>query len=178
MATMRKRFTKAIVMALFASPFLALAVYGGTVIARELGGAFLTRDWKPADAKVIEFGTQSSEFWGRRKNKLLVVHYEYVVEGQSHLGTKIRLADSNFVSLGRSVYQDEWFERFNSAKSADRPITAFFNPENPTQAVLSHDIRWGKVGVAFGLLMIFGPIGLLFVNAVVYALTVRLEPAE
>jgi hypothetical protein len=83
---------------------------------------------------------QTPPFQARRKLFYIHIQYRYVVNGQNHVGSRIRF------ELSRT-YSPYEIEQFKAAHPPGSSVTVYYDPAQPTQSTLER--RHG--GVFFGL---------------------------
>lgn len=141
-----------IVTILFALPFaLGFGVggyFGLSNLVSHLWGAIEARSWQPVaasvnHAKLARTGTSSSRAEAR---------YTYEVDGRRYEGIRVGLT-KGADNIGD--WQHQQFTRLDNANQSGMPIQIWVNPNNPTQAVVDRDIRWG-------LVMLMVPFAVLF----------------
>lgn len=113
-------------------------------------------DWQPVDAtitrveQVISRGDDSTTYGVNGA-------FQYQYEGQTYISSQL-----NFYTGTDNIgsYQQDFYYRLKMAKENNRTVTAYVNPDNPSEAVIDKDIRWGMLGFHSIFLIVFGGIGL------------------
>ncbi len=118
--------------------------------------AFQARNWQPVEAtiihveQVISRGDDSTSYGVRGS-----FNYEY--QGKRYTSNKL-----NFYTGTDNIgdYQLDFYGELQRTKDNQRTITAYVNPDNPAEAVIDKDIRWGMLGFQSIFLFVFGGVGL------------------
>lgn len=137
---------------LFSLPFLAVSLWALYAIAATLIAGANMKSWEAVDGYVVNGGyeTHNSEN-GHTYKAYAAYRYEY--DGRRYEGTRVAI-DGMADNLGD--FQQELGRKLSDAAGSGRPIAVFVNPDNPSEAVISRDIRWGLVGFKLIFLITFG----------------------
>ncbi|MEW6481035.1 MAG: DUF3592 domain-containing protein [Pseudomonadota bacterium] len=130
--------------------FLLLAVVPTVVDSLRM------RQWEPVAAQLVDARLQAS-----RNSEGTITHrvhatYRYVIDGQTHVGQRVAVSNQAD-NIGDFWYQLGW--RLESAHRQGKPVTAWVNPANPTDAVLDRSLRWPLLGFWALFIAIFGGVG-------------------
>lgn len=130
--------------------FLLLAVVPTVVDSLRM------RQWEPVAAQLVDARLQAS-----RNSEGTITHrvhatYRYVIDGQTHVGQRVAVSNTAD-NVGDFWYQLGW--RLESAHRQGKPVTAWVNPANPTDAVLDRSLRWPLLGFWALFIAIFGGVG-------------------
>lgn len=111
------------------------------------------RAWQPTSALLVsvsvsENSTQAS--------------YRYQVEGVSYQGDRVYVADFND-NIGS--YHQQLYKRLQGQHAGGEMLSIWYDPENPAQAVIDRDMRWGL----FALMTAFCSVFILLGSVVCYA---------
>jgi hypothetical protein len=146
---------------LFGLPFFLVAA-GFLVISviPNLYDGWRMQSWAPTQARLqtarlIE--SRSSDSTTYR----VEARYEYVVAGKKYISDRVAIG-----SAGDNVgkFQETLGRELESAYRQQRPVRAWYNPEDPQDVVINREIRWGLVGFKLIFVLVFGGagIGLLY----------------
>ncbi|NVJ67477.1 MAG: DUF3592 domain-containing protein [Gammaproteobacteria bacterium] len=143
-----------------------LTLFGGAFLLAGLGAFAMTfwpvikswqaSDWQPVNAQVLDVEqTESRSDDGGTT---------YGVRGSfrySFKQTDYQSSQLNFHTGSDNIgdYQKDFYRRLNYAKRNNRFITAYVNPNDPNQAVIDREIRWGMLGFGSIFLLVFGGVG-------------------
>ncbi|AOE50541.1 DUF3592 domain-containing protein [Kangiella sediminilitoris] len=83
--------------------------------------------------------------------------FQYEYQGQSYTSNQMSFY-SGTDNIGG--FQKNLYRKLNSAKKQNRPIRAYVNPEDPSEAVIDRTMRWGMLGFHSIFLLVFGGVGL------------------
>lgn len=111
--------------------------------------------WQPVTAYVVEvkqtIGGDETTTYG------VTGSFKYQVSDREHFSTQL-----NFYSGTDNIgdYQKDFYQRLQNARSNNQAITAYYNPDNPSEAVLDKTVRWEMLGFGSIFLFVFGGVGL------------------
>lgn len=140
---------------LFALPFMAVGIWMLYSVTQTLITGAQMRSWETINAYVISGGyetisgddSDTYKAYGR---------YQYDYKGRSYESTRISIDD---MSDNIGGFHQELGRKLSSAASTNQPIDIYVNPDDPAQAVVYRDIRWGLVGFKMIFLITFGGAG-------------------
>ena len=131
---------------IFVLTFGAVGVGASYVIGATIHDGVRAKEWVRVKATLNEFGE------GR-------INYRYTFGGQSYHGDRL---GSNV--LGGTDSIDSWHDdveaHLSAAKSENRPITVWVNPDNPAESMFDRTIRWNLLVFALPFALGFGGVGL------------------
>ena len=86
--------------------------------------------------------------------------YTYHYNGQKYTGWRVAI-----ITGGDNLGDFQWrmAARLKSALRNQQPVPAWVNPEQPNEAVLNRDMRWGMLAFTLGFVVAFGGLGTFFV---------------
>jgi hypothetical protein len=104
----------------------------------------------------------------------LEARYRYAVAGRSYENDRTAI-----VNTGDNIgdFQETLGRRLEQALHAERPVTVWYDPENPADAVLNRDIRWGLLGFGLIFVVVFGGVGGGFIYAGLRGAKTAVPPA-
>jgi hypothetical protein len=144
--------------------FLA-ALFGGMFVwaVTEFAACGASRDWPSAPGKVERAGVAeevSRTMRGRKRvSHSAAVRYKYTAQGRDHTGTRVGFGpEQNYSFLAR-----ELAERYRP----DQPVTVYYDPADPRNAVLQREVLFG--GYVFGFVGLF--VGFCGVRLLLVSLT-------
>lgn len=114
-------------------------------------------DWVPVSAQVSSIDQTVSTDDEGTTTYGVTGHYEYEFQGQKYQSSQLSFYGGTD-NIGS--YQQNLFLRLNSAEQGGRTVSAFVNPEDPTEAVIDRTMRWGMLGFQGIFLLVFGGVGL------------------
>lgn len=120
--------------------------------------------WLPVPAYVVEvnqtIGGEDATNYG------VTGSFKYQISGREYHSTQL-----NFYSLADNVgdYQKSFYQKLQSARSNNRTITAYYNPDNPSEAILDKTMRWEMLGFGSIFLLVFGGVGVGLIVAGFYS---------
>lgn len=158
--------------AAFALPFTAAAVFVWYMVGLAAVEAWEARDWVKIKADVVSADLSSRT--GRSSTTWRAVGtYRYEFGGRTYESS--RLGVGEFGSGGDNIgdWQEEMASYLRQARDEKRPIMAWVNPDDPAQAVVDRDVRWGMMALLLPFAVLFAAIGLGGLYAMYRVATVR-----
>jgi len=154
------RYPLAFLIVVILLAFPAVAVFMGWRAAAMLMAWQEAKGWveTPATIEHLELEVHS----GQDSTTYRVdCRYSYVFNGQTFQGTRAGLADGsdNIGSWQQTTY--ERLRRHHEGVESD-PVSCWVNPDNPQEAVLDRELRWGLLLFHLLFVVVFGGIGLAF----------------
>jgi hypothetical protein len=152
---MKEKFGAALMCLVFAVPFGGIGAGAAYVIGRMIYDGQRAQEWVGVRATVdaYDHGT---------------VAYRYTFQGREYHGDRLGANP-----IGGTDNLDSWHDdmrsMLSSAKSENKPITVWVNPENPAESMVDRTIRWKLVMFASVFALAFGGVGvgalvMLFAN--------------
>ncbi|GAA0200919.1 hypothetical protein GCM10009123_05320 [Kangiella japonica] len=143
-----------------------LTVFGGVFFLAGLGifiwgllssyDVWRAQSWQPVDAKItsLELVTSTgdnSTSYGVKGS------YQYLYQGNTHQSNQI-----NFYPGTDNIgsYQKDLHRKLQRARNNHQSVTAYVNPNEPSESVLDRTMRWGMLGFQSIFLFVFGGVGL------------------
>ena len=111
------------------------------------------RDWQPA------YATLQSVTGSENATK---ARYQYEVDGISYPGDRVYVSTFND-NIG--PYHKNLYARLRQHQRSGEPLTVWVNPQDPRQAVIDRDMRWGLFALMSAFCSVFVLIGLLIAYA-------------
>lgn len=163
--TPRSRASAVGCLLLFGLPFALGGLFVGGLAAKALLKSFEARSWVEVPAEILsaelEVSTDSDS-----TTYSVAASYRYQYRGETFAGSRVSF-HSGKDNIGS--YHQDTAAKLKRARADGVSIPCYVNPENPREAVLFRQVRWGLVtfmglfgllfaGVGFGI-MIFGFIG-------------------
>jgi hypothetical protein len=148
-----------IVLFLFALPFFGVGAWMGYAVATDLAAAREMQGWTPVQATVTQAGVETHtgddsdtyEAYGQ---------FTYHWDGRIYYGDRISLS-GGADNIG--AYQQDLGGRLRSAMQRGETVTAWVNPDAPTESVIDREVRWGLIGFKSIFLFVFGGAGLAMI---------------
>ena len=143
-------------MTLFALPFFCVGVWMLWSVSHTLWDAWEMRGWAPVDARLHSAGynTHSDD---DSVTYEAYARYSYQWHGQTFEGSRVSIA-SGSDNIGD--YQQELGRSLSQTMASGTPMTAWVNPDNPSEAIIDRGVRWGLLGFKSIFLFVFGGVGL------------------
>jgi hypothetical protein len=134
--------------------FATLALFSLATIGNEVAGWFGGRDWPATTVRIDHLDLRSTT----RKSgpKRLEVRYHYVVDDRRFDSTRVGWSDAVWVAF--SNWPQDRYNELVDAGNQGRPVSAWYDPQDPASSVLDRSLRWGlllfllAVGAVTGLI--------------------------
>ena len=157
MATTERNIPLALFGAVFAVAFGLVSAFGLYMLYAEANSALRPRTWvlgsaQALDAKLLETPSKKGS-----STYSVAAQYRYTHAGKTYFGDTIRLGD--FGSDDDKTHHEGWVTLLQEAKSFERSVPVYINPNVPEQAALSTQVRWRNVFFALPFIILFGAVG-------------------
>ena len=145
-----------IFITLFALPFFGVGVWMLWSVSSTLYDAWEMRGWQPTEARLLGAGYNTHS--GDDSNTYeAYASYTYTYFAQTYTGDRVSLS-SGADNIGD--HQQDTGRQLSAAMSRNATITVWVNPDNPSEAIIDREIRWGLIGFKSIFLFVFGGVGL------------------
>lgn len=135
-------------LVLFATPFAAAGLFVGFLALKMLWLWVEVREWQEVPAQIVQTDLITST--GDDSNTYRVeATYHYEFGGVAHQGDRVGLStgSDNIGSFHQDVYR-----QLADHQATGKPFRCYVNPQEPTDALLYRELRWGL----FALMGVFG----------------------
>jgi hypothetical protein len=150
---------------LFALPFAAGGVAAAWMIAASLWSAAVMRDWVETPARLLESDfKQSSDSDGGSTGRA-TARYEYSFAGQRYESKRVAV-DEGSDNIG--AYHRDRAAELQAALESGGEFRCYVNPDEPSEAVLFRDLRWGLQAFKAMFALMFGGVGFGILAAIVF----------
>lgn len=144
-------------LVLFALPFagvgFGLLTFG---VLPSLWEAYQMQSWQSGSANLIEAGVHTSRGDDSDTYRAYAT-YTYEYNGQHYQNNRVGISA---MSDNVSDYQQEFGARLQQRWRAGQPVPVWINPNNPAEAILDRQLRWGLVLFEMLFVVVFGGVGL------------------
>jgi hypothetical protein len=170
---MNSKVGPALFCLVFVVAFGGVGVFGSWMIGSMVRESFRAADWVVVQATVESANLHSRS--GRSTTHQADGTYRYRFGGKEYVGTRLGVSPIGGAdNIGD--WQESMADYLRDAMRERRTISVFVNPDNPAEAVVDRDVRWGFV-VFMGLFaVIFGGVGVGALAALVAVLRAKPEP--
>lgn len=163
-----------LVCLLVALVFGGVGAFASSAIGSTLWDAHRAQSWVRVKADVIDASLETSRGSEGGVTFRNDGRYRYVFAGKPHVGARLGIS-----SLGGSDNIDDWHEAVNArlkdALDAGKPVTVWVNPDDPAEAVLDREIRWGEVVFLIPFALAFGGVGVGGLVAMVFVVRAKAQ---
>lgn len=140
---------------LFALPFMAVGIWMAYSIGSTLIEGARMESWETINGYVISGGYETNS--GEDSNTYKAYGtYRYDYKGRSYQGTRVAISET---SDNIGDFHQDLGRKLSSAAGTNSPIDIYVNPDDPTESIVSRDIRWGLIGFKLIFLITFGGAG-------------------
>ena len=158
-----KKWIQLIFVVVCAIPFAGFGVFMTGWVVRDLWTYNAIQSWEATPATLLQ-----AELKGKRNRKggscQATARYRYAVNGKSYECDRVALhAEADNIG----GFQREHGEDLERLLKQGQPITAYVNPDDPTEAILFRDLRPGMVAIKGMFALVFGAIGFGIIGAVI-----------
>ncbi len=143
----------------FGLAFLSGGLFAGHMMLSSLRDWVSMKSWQPVEARVLKGGYDVIPSEDSSTYKAFG-EYTYTFGGVAYTGTRVAI-DADADNIGD--FQQTLGNRLSTAIERGETIDVFVNPENPLQAVVNRDMRWGLFSIKSIFLLVFGGFGALIV---------------
>lgn len=142
---------------LFGLPFAAVGI--GTLVLSVIPDLYewqQMKSWPQVEAHLLEArlsvnrGDDSDSYQATAR-------YTYRYQMQDYASERVAIMD---MSDNIGDFQHNLAYQLEQAKNTQRPVPAWVNPDNPSDAVLNRDLRWGMLGFKMMFVLMFGSVGI------------------
>jgi len=145
-----------VILFLFALPFFGVGVWMGYAIGSHLLDARDMGSWQPVQATLTSAGydTHSGD---DSTTYEAYARYTYTFDNRNYEHDRVSIAGGadnigdHHQNLGR---------RLSTAMGRGEKITVYVDPENPADAIIDRELRWGLLGFKAIFFFVFGGVGL------------------
>jgi len=145
----------------FVIVYLALIVSAIYLTFVEAPNALNSNQWPEVKGQVTEHKIIERKRTKKTGEQITVysakIDYQYIVNGQEYQSNQIRLADRHKKNITQML---------NTTYAIGSPVTVYYNPQNPSNAVLQKGLTTGHILTGLFLLMSIGAMAFaLYQNA-------------
>ncbi len=144
-------------MIVFGLVFFLAGLAPGIIATNTLIKNFRAQSWEAVDARVVSARLNSSTDSEGSTTYSVEGSFRYRYRGADYVSDQVSF-DTGSDNIG-SFHQDA-YNQLASARQSGQSITAWVNPESPSEAVIFRDIRWGMVLFLYLFLLVFSGVGL------------------
>ncbi len=154
---MRKiKRTQSRALALFGLPFFAVGLFFIYLIAGSLYDGFRMASWPQTQGTLSSAHIRSSTSDNSTSYEA-EAQYRYRVGGREYFGDRVAIQGGGD-NIGDFQQQLGW--ELESLYRNRQSVTVYYNPDNPAEAVLNREMRWGLIGFKAIFVLTFGGVGL------------------
>lgn len=154
---MKGSLVAALFALLFAVPFGGVGAFASWMIWTQASTHWKSESWVVAQATV-----QSAELAASRSKKSTSYAargtYTYTIGGRQYTSERLGL-DKSGGADNVGDWQEDMAAFLKEAQASGRTIPVYVNPEDPAEAVVDREIRWGMVGFMAIFAIAFGGVG-------------------
>lgn len=141
---------------LFALPFFGIGVWMTWSISASVFDAWQMQSWAPVEATLVQAGYETHS--GDDSDTYeAYADYTYVFGNREFQNNRVSISGGGD-NIGE--YQRNTGRRLERSLARGEKVTAYVNPDDPSQAILDPTLRWGLIGFKSIFMLVFGGIGL------------------
>lgn len=148
------KFKGKILLSIIALPFAGVALWAGYSIASDMLAAQRMSVWASTEAQLVEAGYTTHT--GDSATHEAYATYRYVVQGRTYTGHRVAIA-GGADNIGD--FQRRTGARLAAMQSRGQPVTVYYDPGAPGNAVIDRQLRWEMIGFKAIFLLVFGAVG-------------------
>ncbi|MBD3265604.1 DUF3592 domain-containing protein [bacterium] len=153
---------------LFFGAFAAVGITAFQHFFFEIVQGFDAQAWEatPATIQSVELKEQRRhrDNGGTSITYSVKAKYQYEYNGDSYIANRVYAFPGSDSSRD---YHQSIHNQLQSHKNSGEPYTCYVNPDNPSEAVLIRDIRYGTIAAGILIPLIFAAIGLFFLYRII-----------
>lgn len=136
----------------------------GYLAAKSTNDWMRMQEWELVKAYVVKGGTESHSGDDSTTYEAYA-EYTYRYNGNTYTGTRVAI-DDGADNIGD--FQEELGGRLSRAAGRPDGIEVYVNPEDPGEAVVERDMRWGLFAFKMLFVILFGGAGVFLVGAGIF----------
>ena len=149
---MKGRFTLIIV----SLPFFGIGVWMLWSVSSNFTDAWQMQNWQPMQAHLTRAGYDSHSGDDAATYEAYAA-YTYSIRGQEFANDRVAIA-GGADNIGD--YQRDTGRKLSATFSRSETITIYVDPDDPRDAIIDRDLRWGMIGFKSIFVFVFGGAGL------------------
>ncbi len=142
-----------------------LTLFGGVFLVAGVGiflwqikavfKSWQASDWLPVQATLTHV-EQTVSHGDNSTTYAVKGSYQYQVAGKTYQSNQL-----NFHNVSDNIgsYQQDFYRQLSFKRNNSQTITAYYDPDNPSEAVIDRSVRWGLIGFGSIFLLVFGGAG-------------------
>jgi len=156
-------------LTLFSLPFLCVGLWMLYSVSSNALDASQMQHWDRTPAQVISGGYKTNH--GDDSTTYTAYGtFRYIYQGREYTSERVAISGGGD-NIGD--FQQELGNRLSRAADNKKPIDVYVNPKDPTEAIVSRDLRWGMVGFKMIFVILFGGAG---AGMLIYAIKSKTIP--
>lgn len=129
----------------------------------ELSDWIDTNSWQPVQASLVAVKLETNSSSDSTTYKATAT-YQYFYNGQGYTNNRVALS-TEADNIGS--FQEDIGRQLEQSYQQKHPIQVWVNPENPQDAVINREMRWGLLSIKMIFVVAFGGIGFVLMYAAV-----------
>jgi hypothetical protein len=151
----KSKRTGSVALMLFALPFAGIGLGAGVWGAKDVLEWQRMGAWTPVSAQLLTVELEEHDGDDSTTYETTAT-YRYQYAGRDYTGTRAAIG-SGADNIGD--FHHDLYRRLRSAQQSGAPVTAYVDPQNPTDAVLDRELRYGMLLFKGLFLLLFGGVG-------------------
>ena len=152
-----KTMKGSVLLALFGLPFLGFGLgFGYFKVWPEIATWMEVSHWQSTAGQLVSYRLDSSRSSEGGTTYEIKARFRYEVNGRDYEAARVGI-HSGKDNIGD--YHQQWEQRLRRIQSSGKPLTVWYDPERPDQALLDPDLRWGLMAMQAAFAVVFTLIG-------------------
>lgn len=143
-------------MVIFGLPFFAVGIYFLFTTLSAVYTSIEMGSWHQTQGRLTSANLRSNRSSDTTTYEA-EANYRYQVNGVEYQNDRVAIHGG---SDNIGDFQQQLGRKLEGLHQRRQPVTVYYNPDDPSEAVLNRDIRWGMVGFMAIFIVMFGGAGL------------------
>lgn len=140
---------------IFSLPFIAVGIWMVYTIGATLSDAARMQSWDSVPAIITSGGYETNSGDDSTTYKAYA-QYRYTYNGRDYTGDRVGLID---MSDNIGSFHQDMGDKLSKAARSKKPMDIFVNPNDPSESIVTREIRWGMIAFQGLFLVLFGGVG-------------------
>ncbi len=127
------------------------------MVSPSLYDGWRMQSWKSTSAVLISAELKRSQSKDSTTYQAFA-RYEYTINGQRYVNDRVSIT-SGADNIGN--FQKELAKKLQFYFQSHRPVTVWYNPDNPAESIIDRSIRWGLIAFYMIFVIVFTGFGLI-----------------
>ncbi len=125
------------------------------MVSQSLYDGWRVQSWQSTSAVLISAELKRNQSKDSTTYQALA-RYEYTINGQRYVNDRVAIA-KGADNIGD--FQEVLGNKLKFYFQSHRPVTVWYNPDNPAESIIDRNIRWGLISFEMIFVIVFGGFG-------------------